>query len=416
MIPNFNIEKEALREMKIRHIIATTSIFILTILFASAPGFAEQQTYKVLKGDTLYRIGKMFNTTPEALKKLNGLKNDSLSIGQILKVQSEQPVASVKADQTSAKAAVNANDSKQPQVQQSQQPTRNELQTYKVRSGDTLTGIARSFNISLNKLTAANKISNSNKLKIGQVLTIPGENKSASVTSALAATKTSAPPTNTSAPVDETSAPAAAVMRLANQTNLKPTTVNEGEELTVRDRLVEAGFNMLGVRYRFGGTSEKTGFDCSGLVKNLFEKFNLTLPRSSSEQYKQGEKVAKEDLQKGDLLFFSSGGKTPTHVGIYIGDNQFLHAASHAKKVVISDLGKTWYGLRYLGARRIMELWWGEPKTHSDNSSSEWTHQLLNALEDTQIPLNDARPEEFTAPIQKYDATYGKYVASIISD
>jgi len=397
MIPDFNIEKETLREMKIRHIIAVTSIFTLTVLFASAPGFAEQQTYKVLKGDTLYRIGRMFNTTPEALIKLNGLKNDKISIGQVLKVTEDQAV-----------------NSKQPPVQQSQQ-ARTETQTYKVRNGDTLTGIARSFNISLNRLTAANNISNINKLKVGQVLTIPGENKSASATSA-PAIKASAPAVKASAPADETSAPAAAVMRLANQTNLKPTTANEGEELTVRDRLVEAGFNMLGVRYRFGGTSEKTGFDCSGLVKNLFEKFNLTLPRSSREQYAQGEKVAKEDLQKGDLLFFSSGGKTPTHVGIYIGDNQFLHAASRAKKVVISDLGKNWYDLRYLGARRIMELWWGELKKPTDNLSFEWTNHLLDVWEDAQIPLNDVLPEEFIAPLQEYDAVYEEIAAHIIPD
>ena len=400
--------------MKIRHIVAITSFFIVTILFVPVPGFAEQQTYKVLKGDTLYRIGRMFNTTPEALKEINGLKNDRISIGQILKVTAEQSVPSAKVSQASVKTAAAANNSKQQQVQPPQQ-VRTETQTYKVRNGDTLTGIARSFNLSLKELAAANKISNSNKLKIGQVLTIPGENKSASVTPAPAA-KTPTPAVKTPAAAGETSAPAAAVMRLANQTNLKPTTAIEGEDLTVRDRLVEAGFNMLGVRYRFGGTSEKTGFDCSGLVKNLFEKFNLTLPRSSRDQYKQGENVAKEDLQKGDLLFFSAGGKTPTHVGIYIGDNQFLHAASRAKKVVISDLGKNWYDLRYLGARRIMELWWGEFKKPADNSSFEWTHHLLDASEDAQIPLNDVMPEEFTVPLQKYDAVYEEIAAHITPD
>ena len=404
--------------MKIRHIIAIASIIILTILFASPPGFAGQ-TYKVLKGDTLFRIGKMFNTTPEALKELNNLKNDKLSIGQVLKVKADQPESVAPPEKT----AGNSDNRISPQTQPSRQAG-TETQTYTVRNGDTLYGIARSFNISLKALTAANTISNSNNLKIGQILTIPGENKSASVASA--ANKISGnsklkigqvltiPDENKSD--GETSAPAAAVMRLANLTNLKSETANEREELTVRDRLVEAGFNMLGVRYRFGGTSEKTGFDCSGLVKNLFEKFNLTLPRSSRDQYKQGEKVAKEDLQKGDLLFFSAGGKTPTHVGIYIGDNQFLHAASKAKKVVISDLGKNWYDLRYLGARRIMELWWGDFKTPTDNSSFEWTHHLLDTSEDAQIPLNDVMPEEFTVPLQKYDGVYEEIAAHIIPD
>jgi hypothetical protein len=81
--------------------------------------------------------------------------------------------------------------------------------------------------------------------------------------------------------------------------------------------------------------------------------------------------VAKEDLQKGDLVFFSSSGKTPTHVGIYIGDNQFIHAASRSKKVVISDLGKTWYDFRYLGARRIVELWREDAKMLVDDTQNE---------------------------------------------
>ena len=396
--------------MKTRHSISAFSILI--VLFASVSGFAEQQTYKVGKGDTLYRISRLFNTTPEALKELNGLKNDKINIGQILKVTAEKPVATAATPTAQSSVKTDAVAEK-PQVQQSQQGSK-ETQTYKVRSGDTLSGIARSFNISLKDITAANSLSNNNKLKIGQVLKIPGGNgtvataapKAASTpATAVAAPKAASTPVTAVASAREmTSAPAAAVARVANQTNIKPAE-NEVEP-TARDRLVEAGFNVLGVRYRFGGTSEKTGFDCSALVKYIFDKLDLTLPRSSREQFKEGEKVAKEDLQKGDLVFFSSGGKTPTHVGIYIGDHQFLHAASRAKKVVISDLDTTWYDLRYLGARRIMELWWEEPKRPVNDTSSEWMQQLLGTREESQIPLNDALPAEFTVSIQKYDAPH----------
>ena len=117
---------------------------------------------------------------------------------------------------------------------------------------------------------------------------------------------------------------------------------------------------MIGVRYRRSGISEKTGFDCSGLVKSLFSKFNIDLPRSSREQYNQGEVVDRDKLQVGDLVFFSSGGTRPTHVGIYVGDDKFLHAAIKAKQVIVSDLNKFWYTMRYLGARRIADLWWDE--------------------------------------------------------
>ncbi|MDR0310710.1 MAG: C40 family peptidase [Acidobacteriota bacterium] len=391
--------------MKTHHFIVITAA-ILAALLVSAPVFAEQQIYVVRKGDNLYRISKSFNTTPESLKEINGLNSDRLSIGQILKITASLPVESAKEVavpkiQPSAETAVKKTNQEQPQIQQTQQiendqQARKETQTYTVRKGDTLLGIARSFNISVNSLSGANKIKNSNTLKIGQVLTIPVRNNAVAETQiakieTAAPAKTQVAKVETAAVVSAKKQPVATAAAVeANQAASRP--VVNVEELTTRDRLVEAGFNMLGVRYRFGGTSEKTGFDCSALVKNLFEKVGFTLPRSSREQYKQGEKVAKEDLQKGDLVFFSSSGKTPTHVGIYIGDNQFLHAASRAKKVIISDLGKTWYDLRYLGARRIMDLWW----------------------EDARGPLNDAPSKELTMPIPPGGAPDEKLVASAV--
>jgi len=135
-----------------------------------------------------------------------------------------------------------------------------------------------------------------------------------------------------------------------------------------RIRLVEAGFKLQGIKYRFGGLSEKYGFDCSGLVKNLFSKFSIELPHSSREQFKQGEKVDRDKLEEGDLVFFSSGEKYPNHVGIYIGNGKFLHAASKAKKVIISDLDALWYSMRYLGARRITDLWWDDPSLTAANN------------------------------------------------
>jgi cell wall-associated NlpC family hydrolase len=136
----------------------------------------------------------------------------------------------------------------------------------------------------------------------------------------------------------------------------------------LRYRLASAGLEFLGVRYRRSGNSERHGFDCSGLVKCLFEKFNIGLPRSSREQFKEGELVEKDKLEVGDLVFFSSRGKTPTHVGIYIGDNQFLHAALRAKRVLISKLTAPWYNKRFLGARRLMSLWEADSQPESTDS------------------------------------------------
>ena len=95
--------------------------------------------------------------------------------------------------------------------------------------------------------------------------------------------------------------------------------------------------------------------DCSGLIKALFATLHVDLPRTSREQFHAGENVAVENLQAGDLLFFSSDGVTPDHVGLYLGDNRFVHAEKKAGHVILTDLHQPWYVKHFLGARRIVE-------------------------------------------------------------
>lgn len=123
----------------------------------------------------------------------------------------------------------------------------------------------------------------------------------------------------------------------------------------LRDKLVSAARHFLGLPYRWGGMSERRGMDCSGLVKVLFAKLNIELPRTSREQFHAGENVAVENLQAGDLLFFSSDGVTPNHVGLYIGENRFVHAEKKSGRVIITDLKQPWYVKHFLGARRVVE-------------------------------------------------------------
>jgi hypothetical protein len=143
----------------------------------------------------------------------------------------------------------------------------------------------------------------------------------------------------------------------------------ESEVQPLRYQLASMGLEFLGVKYRRSGESETSGFDCSGFVKTLFEKFQISLPRSSREQYKVGEKVDKDELEIGDLIFFSSRGKTPSHVGVYIGDDKFLHAALKARRVLISSLTSPWYTKRFLGARRLLDLWKDDTKASDDAGS-----------------------------------------------
>jgi cell wall-associated NlpC family hydrolase len=217
---------------------------------------------------------------------------------------------------------------------------------YKVRRGDSLYEIAQRFKTTTKALMAANKLSSS-KIMVGQELKVPV------VKSTAAENKTPKPKTLAD--------PKQPIMSASTSKQGDKDKVSDSDAQSMRDRLVEAGFQLIGVKYRFSGLSETSGLDCSGLVKTLFSKVNIDLPRSSREQYQQGEKVETDKLEAGDLVFFSSGGSSPTHVGIYLGNDKFLHAARKAKQVMVSDFTKFWNSMRYVGARRIMELWWEDP-------------------------------------------------------
>lgn len=116
--------------------------------------------------------------------------------------------------------------------------------------------------------------------------------------------------------------------------------------------LISTAKDQMGVPYSWGGTS-RGGFDCSGFVQYVFAKHGVNLPRTSISQSQIGQKVAREDLQPGDLIFFITRGSRVSHVGIFIGNGQFIHASSGGGQVRIDNLSKDYYNKRYAGARRV---------------------------------------------------------------
>jgi len=118
--------------------------------------------------------------------------------------------------------------------------------------------------------------------------------------------------------------------------------------------LVMNALGLIGVRYRFGGNSPESGLDCSGFVRYVFnDTFGFMLPRRSVEMSQVGTTVAVNELRPGDLVFFNTMRHTFSHVGIYIGDNKFVHAPSTGSKIRVDDMRASYWVTRYNGARRI---------------------------------------------------------------
>ena len=119
--------------------------------------------------------------------------------------------------------------------------------------------------------------------------------------------------------------------------------------------VVEYAKQYLGYKYVAGGSSPSIGFDCSGFTTYVYKHFGISLNRSSRDQIKNGVAVSKNNLQPGDILIFNGSSNTSIgHVGIYVGGNDFIHAANSREGVIITSLSSSYYQKRYVGARRVI--------------------------------------------------------------
>lgn len=118
-------------------------------------------------------------------------------------------------------------------------------------------------------------------------------------------------------------------------------------------KVVDTAMLYLGTPYVWGGTTKK-GFDCSGFVQYVFKECGYTVDRTAADIYKNGTYVEKANLEIGDAICFSSHTESIGHVGIYIGNGQFIHASSGSGAVIISDLSEDYYTARYVGSRHII--------------------------------------------------------------
>ena len=118
--------------------------------------------------------------------------------------------------------------------------------------------------------------------------------------------------------------------------------------------LIDTALGLRGVPYRNGGTDPRGGFDCSGFTQYVFSRYGIALPRDVHSQFQEGKSVDRSKLVPGDLLFFATTERGPSHVGIVIGGDQFVHAPSTSGVVRIERFSSTYWSSRFLGARRLV--------------------------------------------------------------
>ncbi|MDR1870702.1 MAG: C40 family peptidase [Deltaproteobacteria bacterium] len=136
------------------------------------------------------------------------------------------------------------------------------------------------------------------------------------------------------------------------------------------DNIMKTAFSQVGVPYRYGGSSPETGFDCSGYVSWVYKNHGISLPRSSRDMMAVGEPIAKEDLRPGDLVFFNYG---YSHVGIYTGDDKYIHSPRTGKTITESSLNGRGRKERFVAARRIINN--QGITTISERLKAEWIGQ-----------------------------------------
>ncbi len=122
------------------------------------------------------------------------------------------------------------------------------------------------------------------------------------------------------------------------------------------DALVQAALGYQGVRYRLGGEDPGSGFDCSGLVRYVFERFNVDVPRTVAEQFQQGRRISMANVQAGDLVFFTTTGPGATHVGIALGTagpGEFVHAPADGGAVRVEHFDVPYWRSRIVGVKRM---------------------------------------------------------------
>lgn len=305
----------------------TRSIVFLCIMLLAVPQLVlASKTHVVRKSESLNSIARKYHVSVDELKSVNNLSGTHVDKGARVIIPSH------------------------PDAQVKKQKLAEKPKSYKVSKGDSLPKIAKKTGVKLADIRRFNGIKG-NKVKPGQVL-------------ALVDTSVADEPAHTNAAANHLQLVNRDLLNeqeftdtLAELTDIyseRPVDLAKSleENSGSVNKIKKTAYSFLGARYRFGGNS-RTALDCSSFTQQVFREQKVNLPRTAREQFFVGNEVMRGDLQKGDLVFFQTYARFPSHVGIYLGNRKMIHASSRDRRVVISSMDTPYYISRFLGARRV---------------------------------------------------------------
>jgi cell wall-associated NlpC family hydrolase len=368
-----------------------------------APAASTPRAYVIVEGDTLWRIAQQLSTTTAALVDANNLDDpDHLALGAML-------VVPTGATQPAPPPAAAASASAPPATGAPVKPPaarRSLLVSYTVQAGETLTQIAKQFDVRSDAIAQASALDDPNRLSIGTVLKVPlpgheHEVKAGETLRDIAAQEKvdlgslidfnalddpelirvgqvlmvptppngpAAPATNTAAASASPPSPKSAAPPSAPPTAQAPPAAQPASQAAKpappvavvpppkgapTEGVAGAGLKLLGAPYVWGGSSP-TGFDCSGYVWYAARQAGKSISRGMLGEYNSGPHPPRDELKPGDLVFFQNTYSAGlSHNGIYIGNNQFVHAADEAAGVTISSLSTPYWSSHWFGATRL---------------------------------------------------------------
>lgn len=316
----------------------------------SIPQSKDFTKYVFKKGDTLAKVAKANNISLNDLKKLNNKINPrKITVGTVIKV----PVI----------------------VATNNKPSKSEGNDfiYRVKKGDTLYSIASKYNLSTEDIKSLNKINDDN-IVAGMPLLIEGLNRNQvanskkeiySLTDAQEEDydgDENVSEGNDYTPLDKN----------ASEERIPPYTIKKDD----LNKMISYSLDFLGTDYKYGGSSV-AAIDCSAFVKTVFKEVNINLPRTSREQVSLGLDVTLNELKEGDLLFFAKK-KRINHVGMYIGNDMFIHAARKGKGVIVTKLDSPYVKKHFVKAKRLFRLEENDETTENKKDLSLAEKPLIN--------------------------------------